>query len=290
MLDDPDDRTADDGSFNLFPYLFCLHLFLAGNHLQLRQNVVELDGMKAEVLAAGADSLRNILRLRGRHHEDHVRRWLFESLEQRVEGGFGDLVGFVENIDFVTVAGGGIAGGVAQFANLVNAPVGGGVDLDHVHGVALTDLDAGVAHAAGFRRGSGLAAHFSAAVEGHGHNARNGGFANAAVAGKNVAVGDAVLRERVHQGAGNVILTRYVGKALRTVFSGQNLITHECTRSFGLPGFPGGLDAIVLSCRGFDPSLDGGLHHAAVGEEADEVGCERFPGLRSETWGTRLSV
>jgi hypothetical protein len=35
-----------------------------------------------------------------------------------------------------------------------------------------------------------------------------------------------------------VILAGYVGEALRTVFPGQNLITHACARSLGLPWFP----------------------------------------------------
>jgi hypothetical protein len=127
---------------------------LAGNHLQLRQNVVELDRVKAEVLAARADGLRNVLGLRRGHHEDDVRRRLFQRLEQRVEGGFGDLVRLVENVDLVPVARGGVAGRVAQFANLVDAAVGGRVDLDHVDGVALANLDAGVADAAWLRGGA----------------------------------------------------------------------------------------------------------------------------------------
>ncbi len=49
-------------------------LLLGGNHLQLGENVVEFDGVKTEVLAAGADGLGNVFRLRGGHHEDDVRR------------------------------------------------------------------------------------------------------------------------------------------------------------------------------------------------------------------------
>ena len=75
---------------------------------------------------------------------------LFEGLEQGVEGGVGDLMGFVEDVDLVAVAGRGVAGGVAEFANLVDAAIGGGVDFDHIDGVALADFDAGIADAAGF--------------------------------------------------------------------------------------------------------------------------------------------
>ena len=106
------------------------------------------------MLAARADGLGNVLGLGGGHHEDDVGGRLFEGLEQGVEGGVGDLVGFVEDVDLVAVAGGGVAGGVAQFANFVDAAIGGGVDLDDVDGVALADFDAGVAHAAGLGGGA----------------------------------------------------------------------------------------------------------------------------------------
>ena len=112
-----------------------------------------MHGVKAEVLAARADGLRNVLGLRGRHHEDDVVGRLLQRLQQRVEGGVGDLVRLVEDVDLVAVARGAIAGGVAQFADLVDAAVGGGVDLDHVDGVAGANLGAGVADAAGLGRG-----------------------------------------------------------------------------------------------------------------------------------------
>ncbi len=79
-------------------------------------------------------------------------------------------------------------------------------------------------HGSGVGRSGG--ADGGSAVEGHGDDAGDGGFADAAMAAEDVAVGDAVLAEGVHQGAGDVVLSGDVGEALRTVFSGQNLITH----------------------------------------------------------------
>ena len=69
-------------------------------------------------------------------------------------------------------------------------------------------------------------ADFRPAIQRLGHDAGNGGLADAAVAREDVAVGDAVLAEGVEQGAGDVVLAGHVGKALRTIFPGQNLITH----------------------------------------------------------------
>jgi hypothetical protein len=37
---------------------------------------------------------------------------------------------------------------------------------------------------------------------------------------------DPILAQRIHQGTGDVVLTGNVGKALRTIFSSQNLIAH----------------------------------------------------------------
>ena len=162
----------------------------------------------------------NVLGLRGGHHEDDVVGRLLEGLEQRVEGGVGDLVRLVEDVDLVLVARGAVAGGVAELADLVDAAVGGGVDLDDVDGVAGADLGAGLADVAGLGGGAELAADGVAAVERHGQDAGDGGLADAAVAGEDVAVGDAVLGERVHQGHGDVVLSDDVGEALGTVFAG----------------------------------------------------------------------
>ena len=64
-------------------------------------DVVELDSVKAEVLAARADGLRDVLGLSGGEHEDGPLGRLFESFEERVPGGVGDLVRLVEDDDFV---------------------------------------------------------------------------------------------------------------------------------------------------------------------------------------------
>ena len=175
------------------------------------------------MLAARADGLRNILRLRGRQHEDDVAGRLLQRLQQSVEGGVGDLVRFVENVDLEAVARGTIAGGLAQFADFVDAAVGGGVDLDDVDGVSGPNLGAGIADAAWLRNRMVL----GAAVQGHGQDARDGGLPDAAVAAEDVAVGGPALLDGVLEGAGNVFLSDDFGELLRTVFARQNLIAHE---------------------------------------------------------------
>ena len=75
--------------------------------------------------------------------------------------------------------------------------------------------------------GRAAAADGVAAVQRHGQDAGDGGFADAAMAAEDVAVGDAVLGERVHQGHGDVVLSDDVGEALGTVFAGEYLVGHR---------------------------------------------------------------
>ena len=147
---------------------------------------------------------------------------LFQRLQQRIEGGVGDLVRLVENVNLEAVARRTIARGLAQLANLVDAAVGGRVDLDHVHRVAGADLDARIANSA--RLGHGMVLRL--AIQRHRQNARDGRLADAAVAAEDVAVGDASLRDGILQRAGDVLLPDHLGELLWTVFARQNLITH----------------------------------------------------------------
>ncbi len=194
--------------------------FIEGDFAQLADDVVELDGVKAEVLTARADSLRDVLGLRGGHHEDDVRGRLFEGFEQGIEGGIGDLVRFIEQNDFEAVAGGAVAGGVAQLANLVDAAVGGGVDFEHIDGVAGANFETGVANEAGLGGGPFRAADLVPAVERRGQDAGDGGLADAAMAAEDVAVRYAVLRERVQQRTRDVVLPDNIGETERAVLAG----------------------------------------------------------------------
>jgi hypothetical protein len=72
------------------------------------------------------------------------------------------------------------------------------------------------------------------AVQAAGQNARDGGLAGAALARKNVAVGDALLRDGVFERGLDVLLVDHVVKRLRPVFSGDDLI-HGVGRAFTGP-------------------------------------------------------
>ena len=141
---------------------------------------------------------------------------LFQRLQQRVKGGVGDLVCFVEDPDLVAIAGGTVTRSVAQFADLVDATVGGRVDLDDVDGIACANLGTGIANTA--RLGHRMV--LRTAVQGHRQDARDGGLADAAVSAEDVAVCDALLLDGVLQGAGDVVLPDDIGEFLWPVFAG----------------------------------------------------------------------
>ncbi len=117
---------------------------------------------------------------------------------------------------------GTIARRLAQFANLVDAAIGGSVDLDHVHRIAGANLAAGIAHPARLRHRMVL----RLAIQRHRQNARDGRFANAAMSAEDVSVGNASLLDGVLQRARDVVLPDDVGEFLWPVFARENLVTH----------------------------------------------------------------
>ena len=64
------------------------------------------------------------------------------------------------------------------------------------------------------------------AVQAAGQNARDGGFAGAALAGEDIAVRDPLLRDRVLEGGPDVLLADQLREGLRPVLSGDDLV-HE---------------------------------------------------------------
>ena len=206
------------------------------------------------VLTTRANRLRNVFRLGGRHHEDDVRRRLLQRLQQRIEGSLSDLVRFIKDINLVAVASRRVAGRIAQFANLIDSAIGGRVNLDHVDGIALADFHAGVANTARFRRRPLRRSNFSPAIKSLGQDAGNRGFADAAVAREDVAMGNAVLRKRIQQRPRDVVLPGDVGKLLGPIFPCQNLVTHPINNSLGpviLLRAPGAIVSFqAAACRG----------------------------------------
>ena len=65
------------------------------------------------------------------------------------------------------------------------------------------------------------------AVQGSGKDPGHSSLPDSAVTAEDVAVSGASLLNGVLQGTGDVLLSDHLGKLLRTVFAGQDGITHE---------------------------------------------------------------
>ena len=101
--------------------------------------------VKIEALAAADNRRQHLLGFGRRENEFHVRRRLFQRLEQRVERGRREHVDFVDDVDFETRLGRRVTGVFAQLAHLFDAVVAGAVDLEHIEAVPGGDLAAIVA-------------------------------------------------------------------------------------------------------------------------------------------------
>jgi hypothetical protein len=113
---------------------------LAGRHL-----------LQVELEAAGQHRHRHLLGIGGGQDEDDVAGRFLQGLQHGVEGAAWRAVHLVDDVDLVAAGGGRVLGVLDHLAHVVDAGVGGGVDLDQVDEAAAVDLLAGGADAAGFR-------------------------------------------------------------------------------------------------------------------------------------------
>ena len=187
--------------------------FGVGDRAQPPDDVVDGDAAEVVALAAAEDGRLERLRVGGGEDEDDVRGRLFERLEQRVGGRAGQLMHLVDQIDLEAGGTGLVVGALAQFADVVDAAVAGGVDFDQV--------EAERVRAAVERGGAGRDA-----VDRAGQNPRRGGFAGAARAAEEIGVGDLVLLNGVAQGAHHGVLPRDVVEVFRPPLAIENGTAH----------------------------------------------------------------
>src|SRR5204862_7855099 len=76
---------------------------------------------------------------------------LLQSLEQCIESRISDLVSFVKDVDLEAVPSRPVPRRLAQFANLVDAPIRGRVNFNHVNSIPGANLRTRVAYAPRFR-------------------------------------------------------------------------------------------------------------------------------------------
>ena len=163
-----------------------------------------------------------------------MRRRFLERFQQRVEGLVGELMGFVDDVDFEAVAGRTVAQVLDNRAGVVDLAIGRAVDLDHVERAAGANLDAGRAFAARIGRRAAFA------VEASRHDSRGGGLADAANPGEQKGVRDPAGLERLDQRAGHMLLADQVIEALGAPFA----------REDQMGGWFGGHQGMIYTTRG----------------------------------------
>ena len=187
--------------------------------------------VEVEPLAPGDHRSGHLVRLRGGQYKDGVGGRLLQRLEEGVEGGLSQHVDLVNDVDLERALGGGEVDLLAQAADVVDAAVAGGVDLDQVHGPGLVDGGAGAALVAR------LAVPRLQAADGLGKNAGGAGLARAPRPAEQVRVGHPALHDGLPQRAGHVLLAFHVrqqaGTPLAIEYLGQLPVL------FLLYGYPG---------------------------------------------------
>ena len=180
------------------------------------------DGPELVDLRARQHRLRNLVELGRRHHEDDVRRRLFDRFEQGVERVARQLMDLVDDEDLVAVSHRrDRQAGDDHLADVVDLRVRRRVDLEHVHVAAFGDLDARVAVAARIGR---RPVH---AVQRPRQNPRRRRLADAARPGKHERLREPAALQRVAERARDRLLADDVGELLRPPLARDDLVRHS---------------------------------------------------------------
>ena len=177
--------------------------------------------LQVELQAARQHGDGNLLRIGRRQHELDVLRRLLERLQHRIERGLRQHVHFVDQVDLEAPDGRHVARVVEDLAHVVDAGVRRGVELEQIDEAAGVDVDARGAGAAR-RRGDAV----GDAVEALGEDPRDRRLADAARAGEQVGVMQAVARERIGQRRDHVLLPDELAERLRPPLAGEYLVAH----------------------------------------------------------------
>ena len=194
-------------------------VFSLQNVLQVGKNGFWHDGAQIELQAAAKYRYGYFLRVGGGQYKFQVFGRLFQRFEHGVKSRVGEHVHFVNHEDFKAPLHRLVNGLLKQALHFVYAAVAGCVKLGVVDKAACINFGAGLARAT-WRSGNAALPVCSSAVERFGENARNGGFAYAARACKQVGVVQPLRSKRVGKRLHHVLLPHHFGEVFRTVFAG----------------------------------------------------------------------
>lgn len=165
-----------------------------------------------------------------RQNKEDVWWWLFDCLEEGVEGLSREHMDFIEDKDLEPIACWSDSNAVDDdITNVVDTRVRGRIDLLHIDRIAGGDFETRVAAQ------TRLAGHALRTIQALREDSRRGCLAGTPDTGKYVGVMNAVLIKRVLEGPGDVFLSSKVGECLWPVFARNYLIAQFSTpeRAYG---------------------------------------------------------
>ena len=152
--------------------------------------------------------------------KNNVRWRLFERFQKRVKGLVGQHMNFVDYVDLVTIPCGSKGNPFPQFADTVDASVGGTVYFLDVKRAPLSNLTARLTLVAW------LWSRAIYTIKRLGQNSRSRGFANSPNASKQKGMMNAPRSDGIFKRRYNVLLSNNIFKSLRAPFPSNNLIRH----------------------------------------------------------------
>ena len=186
-------------------------LLPVGDAAQELRELGEPRSREEKGLAAGANRREHLPEVGSAEDEDEVRGRLLDQLEEGVEGGLGELVRLVEDVDLVAALDRLEDHVLADLAHVVDPALARRVHLDDVERGAGCDRAAGVAGAVRLRGRALLA------VERLGEDAGERGLPRAARAGEEVRLPHLVSLDRVLERADDRFLADDLVEVLRPV-------------------------------------------------------------------------
>ena len=150
-------------------------------------------------------------------------RGLLQDLQQGVEGGGGEHVHLVHDVDPLFHRRGGVYRLVPQGSDLIHAVVGGGVQLQHVQDRPVLNTQAGRALVAGVAIDRALAVHRP------GQDLGAGGLSGSPGSGEQIGVAQPSAGHLLLQGLGDMLLPHHVVKGAGAPLAVQGLIHVKIT-------------------------------------------------------------
>ena len=200
-----------------------LDAFLAADFRKMRFEQFDRDSPQVEALRAAEHCNRQFLDFGRREEELHMRRRLFERLEQRIEGIARQHVDFVDDVDLVARRDRRIAHSLDDLAHVVDTCMARRVHFDDIDMAPFGNRAARLALAAGADRRATLPVGADT-VERLGDQPRGRGLADPAHAGHQEGMRQPIPCNGIGERAYHRFLPDKFGKGLRAVFACQYAI------------------------------------------------------------------